>query len=142
MLKERSVDERQVNALGMAKHTRMTTLIEHLQHDVLLNSLEEDRNIRIKAPSYILINGELYRKGFTMPWLKCVDEARGREALQEAHIGKAGVHEGAFDWEGALHGKLPAHHTSRCGGINKKMCGMPSVFSGPRKSSGPPKEYI
>lgn len=80
----------------------MTPLIEYLQHGILPDSYKEARKVRLKAPSYALIDRELYRKEFTMPWLKCVDESKGREALQEAHVGQAGAHEGAR----ALAGKV------------------------------------
>lgn len=55
-----------------------------------------------KGATYVLVNGELYQKGFTVPWLKCVDQDKGMEALQEAHAGQAGAHEGAQ----ALTGKV------------------------------------
>lgn len=71
----------------------MTLLVKYLQQGVLPDSHDEARKICIKAPSYALINGELYRKGFTTPWLRCVGEAKGIEALQEAHAGQEGAHE-------------------------------------------------
>ena len=36
-----------------------------------------------------------YWKGFMAPWLKCVDEAKGKDALQEKHGGSAGTYKGA-----------------------------------------------
>lgn len=50
--------------------------------------------MRVKAPSYAIIDGVLYPKGFMSPWLKCVEETKGKEALQESHFGLAGAHEG------------------------------------------------
>nr|KAJ0228247.1 hypothetical protein LSAT_V11C100041230 [Lactuca sativa] len=38
--------------------------------------------------------GNYIEKGFTTPWFKGVDEAKGKEPLSEAHAGQAGVHEG------------------------------------------------
>nr|KAJ0195164.1 hypothetical protein LSAT_V11C700370690 [Lactuca sativa] len=76
--------------------------MEYMQMGVLPDDHGKARKIRIKAPLYALINGELYQKGFTTPWLKCVDQAKGMEALQEAHAGQEGAHEGAR----ALTGKV------------------------------------
>ncbi|XP_023748530.1 uncharacterized protein LOC111896779 [Lactuca sativa] len=102
VLREKSIDEQQVNALTTIGPTWMTPFREYLQRGVLPDDHSEARKIRIKAPSYALINGELYRKGFTAPWLKCVDQAKWREILQEAHAGQVGAHEGAR----ALTGKV------------------------------------
>lgn len=52
VLKERSVHERQVNTLATSRRTWMAPLIKYLQHGDLLDSHEEARKIRIKAPSY------------------------------------------------------------------------------------------
>ncbi|KAL7601627.1 hypothetical protein Lser_V15G24154 [Lactuca serriola] len=95
VLRERSIDEQQVNTLTPAGPTWMTPFREYLQRGVLPDDHDEARKIRIKAPSYAMVNGALYKKGFTSPWLKCVDQARGREILQEAHSGQVGAHEGA-----------------------------------------------
>nr|KAJ0211608.1 hypothetical protein LSAT_V11C400219340 [Lactuca sativa] len=100
VLKERSIDERQVNDLTTTGPTWMTPFMEYLQRGMLPDDHGEARKIRIKAPSYVLVDGELYRRGFTTPWLKCVDQGKGMEALQEAHAGQAGVHEGARDLTG------------------------------------------
>ncbi|XP_023746717.1 uncharacterized protein LOC111894856 [Lactuca sativa] len=102
VLRERSIDEQQVNILTPAGPTWMTPLWEYLQRGVLPDDHDEARKIRIKAPSYAMVNGELYKKGFTSPWLKCVDQAKGGEILQEAHSGQVGAHEGAK----ALTGKV------------------------------------
>ncbi|KAL7605482.1 hypothetical protein Lser_V15G18132 [Lactuca serriola] len=87
VLRERSIDEQQVNILTPARPTWMTSFREYLQRGVLPDNHDEARKIRIKAPSYAMVNGELYKKGFTSPWLKCLDQAKGREILQEAHSG-------------------------------------------------------
>ncbi|KAL7589956.1 hypothetical protein Lser_V15G41281 [Lactuca serriola] len=102
VLRERSIDEQQVNILTPAGPTWMTPFREYLQRGVLPNDHDEARKIRIKAPSYAMVNGKLYKKGFTSPWLKCLDQAKGREILKEAHLGQVGAHEGAR----ALTGKV------------------------------------
>lgn len=61
VLKEISIEERQVNALTTARHTWMTPLTEYLQHNILPYNHGEARKIHIKVPSYALVNGELYK---------------------------------------------------------------------------------
>lgn len=61
--------------------TWMTPFVEYLQWGVLPDDHNKARKIRIIAPSYALINGELYRKGFMAPWLKCIDNSKRKEAL-------------------------------------------------------------
>lgn len=81
ILKERSIEERWVHTLAPTRHTWMSPIVEYLQHNVLPDSHEEARRIRIKALMYATVDGVLYRKGFMTPWLKCVEEAKGKEAL-------------------------------------------------------------
>lgn len=65
VLKERSINERHVNSITVARCTWMTQLIEYLQHSNLPDSHEEARKVRVKVTSYVLVDRELYRKGFT-----------------------------------------------------------------------------
>ncbi|XP_023739861.1 uncharacterized protein LOC111887961 [Lactuca sativa] len=102
VLREISINEQQVNALAPPGPTWMTPFREYLQRGVLPDDHGEARKIRIKAPSYAMVNGELYKKGFTAPWIKCVDQAKGKEMLQEAHSSQVSAHEVAR----ALTGKV------------------------------------
>nr|KAJ0216727.1 hypothetical protein LSAT_V11C300147310 [Lactuca sativa] len=81
VLRERSIDEHQVSILTPVGPTWMTPFREYLQRGVLPDDHDEARKIRIKAPSFAMVNEELYKKGFMSPWLKCVDQAKGKEIL-------------------------------------------------------------
>ena len=67
------LDINPTNTLTPAGPTWMTPFREYLQRGVFPDDHDEARKIRIKVPSYAMVNGELYKKGFTSPWLKCVD---------------------------------------------------------------------
>ena len=67
VLCERSIYEKQVNTLTPAGPTWMTPFREYLQRGVLPDNHDEARKIRIKEPSYVMVNRELYKKGFTAP---------------------------------------------------------------------------
>lgn len=102
VLKERSIDERRVHNLASAWHTWMKPIIEYMQHGILPNDHEEAKKVRIKAPSYTILDGVLYQKGFMSPRLKCMDETTYKESLRGTHCDLAGTHKGAT----ALPGKI------------------------------------
>lgn len=72
-----------MHILALAMHTWMTLIIEYLQHSILPDDHEEARKVRIKAPSYAILDGVLYWKGFMSSWLKCMEETKGKEAVRE-----------------------------------------------------------
>lgn len=137
VLKERSIDERYVSTLSTAGPTWTIPFVKNLKRGILPDYHDKAMKIHIKAPSYTLINRELYRKGFTVPWLRCVDNVKGKEALQAAHAGQAGAHEGARpNKEGAPEGNLLAHRVSGCSRANHEMCRVLSICPGSSKTTG------
>lgn len=54
----------------------------------------EARVIARKSTQYVLVAGELYRRGFLKPLLKCVPEAEVANILTEIHSGSCGAHFG------------------------------------------------
>lgn len=64
--------------------------------------LLKTRKVRIKAPLCIIMEGVLYRKRFMTPWLKCIDEVGGKEALREVHDDPTRTHEGPRDLTGKI----------------------------------------
>ncbi|XP_022899405.1 uncharacterized protein LOC111412714 [Olea europaea var. sylvestris] len=63
------------------------------------NKLPEDdftaRRLKIRAASFAVIDGLLYKRGFTMPYLKCLRPTEAQEVLVEVHAGICGNHQGA-----------------------------------------------
>ncbi|GAU18714.1 hypothetical protein TSUD_80020 [Trifolium subterraneum] len=55
---------------------------------------KEATKIRKRACSYVLLDDKLYRRGFSISLLKCVEEARVEFILQEIHEGINGQHIG------------------------------------------------
>jgi hypothetical protein len=60
----------------------------------------------MKARRFTMVNGMLYKRGFTLPLLKCVSPEEGNYILQEIHEGICGSHSGA---------RVLAHKTVRAG---------------------------
>jgi ribonuclease HI len=105
--------------------------------------LPEDRKaatkIRQKASKYTVIDGFLYRRGLTLPLLKCLSKDEADQALKEIHGGVCGSHSG---------GRILAHKAIRAGYYWPKMyqqsmemvkaCDKCQKFANDQKS--PPEE--
>ncbi|XP_020209594.1 uncharacterized protein LOC109794563, partial [Cajanus cajan] len=52
------------------------------------------KKLRAQAARYSVINGELYRRGFSTPLLKCIDSTQANYVLREIHEGICGSHSG------------------------------------------------
>ena len=61
----------------------------HLPQDV-----EEARKVRRRVAKFIILNDTLYKRGFSMPYLKCVDEEEAKYILEEIHEGVCRDHAG------------------------------------------------
>ncbi|XP_050259098.1 uncharacterized protein LOC126704108 [Quercus robur] len=72
----------------------MTPIISFLQDGHLPQNTEEAKKIRKRATRFTILNDTLYKRGFSMPYLKCVDEEEARYILEEIHGGICGDHGG------------------------------------------------
>ena len=52
----------------------MTPIISFLQDGYLPEEAEEAKKARKRVAKFIILNETLYKRGFSMPYLKCVDE--------------------------------------------------------------------
>ncbi|GJT06631.1 reverse transcriptase domain-containing protein [Tanacetum coccineum] len=73
VLARRSIEEKEVLQVETKEEESWMTLIhEYLLSGLLSEDSKESRKIRIKAPQYKLIRGNLYKKSFYPPWLRCI----------------------------------------------------------------------
>ena len=72
----------------------MTPIVSFLQDGHLLQDTEEARKVRKRATRFTILNDILYKRGFSMPYLKCVDEEEAKYILEEIHEGVCGDHAG------------------------------------------------
>ena len=72
----------------------MTPIISFLQDGHLPQDVEETRKVRKRATRFTVLNDTLYKRGFSMPYLKCVDEEEAKYILEEIHEGVCGDHAG------------------------------------------------
>ncbi|KAL0362156.1 UNVERIFIED_CONTAM: hypothetical protein Scaly_1170800 [Sesamum calycinum] len=63
---------------------------------------KEARIIRTRATRFTMIRGELYKRGFSQPYLKCLDPERTEYILKEIHEGSCGNHSGGRSLAGKI----------------------------------------
>ncbi|KAL0426874.1 UNVERIFIED_CONTAM: hypothetical protein Slati_2862200 [Sesamum latifolium] len=63
---------------------------------------KEARAIRIRAALFTMIPGDLYKRGFSQPYLKCLDPERAEYVLREVHEGSCGNHAGGRSLAGKV----------------------------------------
>jgi len=62
----------------------------------------EDKGWARKAARYTLVEGELFRRGFSRPLLKCITRQQAEYVMQEIHQGVCGYHSGPKTMAGRI----------------------------------------
>ena len=70
----------------------MTPIISFLQDGHFSQDIEEARKVKKRVARFTILNDTLYKRGFSMPYLKCVDEEEAKYILEEIHEGVCGNH--------------------------------------------------
>lgn len=66
------------------------------------SDLDEARKIKKRADKFMTLNGVLYKRGFSLPYLRCVEEDESNYILEEVHEGIYGDHMGARSLVGKI----------------------------------------
>ncbi|CAJ2673122.1 unnamed protein product [Trifolium pratense] len=82
-----------INVIG-DKDCWMTPVYSFLEHGTLPDDQKQAAIVRRRACSYVILDGKLYRRGFSIPLLKCVDEDTTDYILREVHEGINAQHLG------------------------------------------------
>ncbi|CAJ2666715.1 unnamed protein product [Trifolium pratense] len=82
-----------INVIG-DKDCWMTPVYNFLEHETLPDDQKQAAVVRRRACSYVILDGKLYRRGFSIPLLKCVDEDTTDYILREVHEGINAQHLG------------------------------------------------
>ena len=72
----------------------MTPIILFLLDEHLPQDTDKAKKIRKRAARFTVLNDTLYKRGFFMPYLKCVDQDEAKYILEEIHEGVCGDHAG------------------------------------------------
>ncbi|XP_052203102.1 uncharacterized protein LOC127808572 [Diospyros lotus] len=70
----------------------MKPIIDYLQGGQLPNDKLEARCLRARAVRYCICNDMLYKRGFSIPLLRCIDEPDFQAILNEIHAGHCSNH--------------------------------------------------
>ncbi|KAM2335051.1 hypothetical protein ACFXTH_012510 [Malus domestica] len=70
----------------------ITPIYRFLAHGTLLNDNVQAKHIRYKATRYLIINDPLYKRGFNLPYLRCLTPAEVETVIREIHEGVCGDH--------------------------------------------------
>ncbi|CAL2254436.1 unnamed protein product [Prunus armeniaca] len=76
--------------------TWMDPILQFLQNQTLPADPAEVRRVRYSSARYLLINVTLYKRGFSLPYLRCLTPEEGHYVLREIHEGICGNHLGAW----------------------------------------------
>ncbi|KAM3004293.1 hypothetical protein FF2_034563 [Malus domestica] len=63
----------------------ITPIYRFLAHGTLPNDKVQAKQIRYKATCYLIINDQLYKRGFNLPYLRCLTPVEDETILQEIH---------------------------------------------------------
>ncbi|XP_074352696.1 uncharacterized protein LOC141691843 [Apium graveolens] len=78
--------------------TWMTPILAYIKKASLPDEMNEARRVRYKGSRYMIYDGILYRRGFSVPLPKCIDGDECNYILREVHEGIYGNHSGVALW--------------------------------------------
>jgi ribonuclease HI len=93
-VKQSSLQATKVNPV----HTEiswMTQIISYLQGGILPDDRHEARRLKVRASRFLMLQGILYKKSFSLPYLRCLAPDEAKYVLKEIHEGICGNHSGA-----------------------------------------------
>uniref|UniRef100_A0A2N9I0U3 Uncharacterized protein n=1 Tax=Fagus sylvatica TaxID=28930 RepID=A0A2N9I0U3_FAGSY len=73
----------------------MTPIVNYLEDETLPSDPVEARKLKFRCTRFVLIQGILYKRGFSLPYLRCLDKAEADYVMREVHEGICGNHSGA-----------------------------------------------
>ncbi|XP_004301972.1 PREDICTED: uncharacterized protein LOC101291061 [Fragaria vesca subsp. vesca] len=73
----------------------MDPIFDFLSKGELPDDPLEARKVKYRAGRYLIVNGTLYKQGYSAPYLRCVTLSEGINVLSDIHEGICGNHSGA-----------------------------------------------
>ena len=70
----------------------MTPIIRYLKEGWLPKNKAKARKIHIRAARFVIIDDVLYRRGYSLPYLRCANSKEADYVLYEIHEGVCGNH--------------------------------------------------
>ena len=88
------IDSSEVHEIGYGSNWT-TTIASYLKDGILQNEKEAARKINVRATRFVLIKDVLYKRGFSRPYLRCLDNEEEDYVMREVHEGICGNHSGS-----------------------------------------------
>ena len=63
----------------------MTPILSFLQDGYLPQDTEEARKVKKRVARFTILIDTLYKRGFSMPYLRCVNEEEAKYIMEEIH---------------------------------------------------------
>ena len=95
IVKQSSLQMIKVNPINI-ETSWMTPIISYLQRGVLPNDRHEASRLKVRASRFIMLQGILYKRGFSLPYLRCLTPTESEYVLRDIHEGICGSHSGAW----------------------------------------------
>ena len=70
----------------------MDLILSYIRDGILPEDRKQAMRLKCRAARYTLLDGVLYRRGFTLPMLRCLDDEEDNYVLREIHEGICGNH--------------------------------------------------
>jgi ribonuclease HI len=127
----------QISSIKEASDWRQE-IFSYLQDGTLPSGKKSAMQLRMRAGRFTILNGSLYKMGFTLPLLKCISTKEGNYVLQEIHEGICGSHSGARVLVHKVVGQDSTGQT--CIKIQRKSLGIvTSANDSPTSPNNPPR---
>lgn len=94
ILQRPSIEEPELVLPIQHKPSWVDEIIAYPRDEKLPEDREEARKARLRATRYLLIGEDLYKRSFTLPYLKCLRPTEAEYALREVFEGICGQHLG------------------------------------------------
>ncbi|KAG5527736.1 hypothetical protein RHGRI_028616 [Rhododendron griersonianum] len=83
----------QVQAVDYS-HSWTGPIADYIQNGALPDDNVKARQLKIRAAKYLIMGGVLYRRSFSLPYLRCLIPPESTRAMEEVHQGICGDHQG------------------------------------------------
>ena len=92
-----SIEDMEIDMIAeveVEQESWITPIKQYLLRGTLPESRNERRQIIRKASRYVIQGDVMYRKGFSMPFLRCIAHDEIKRVLREVHEGESSGHTG------------------------------------------------
>ena len=67
-------------------------LVSYVKNGIIPDGKDAARKLKVQAMRFVLIKDVLYKRGFSRPYLRCLDLEEARYVMREVHKGICGNH--------------------------------------------------